>query len=149
MTPRVAVCWDVDGTLLHGGPIGVEVLGAGGLLLWRRMALDWPDRLAPRLIVAVLYALEVKGAAFTVNGMETGFLLLFLAGNVSLLAREAPRRWLGLGICWAGLMWTRPDGCISIAALTIADLAFGEGPRRRRLADALKAGLVCTALYLP
>ncbi|GAA4912582.1 phosphoglycolate phosphatase-like HAD superfamily hydrolase [Actinomycetospora succinea] len=28
MTPRVAVCWDVDGTLLHGGPIGVEVLGA-------------------------------------------------------------------------------------------------------------------------
>lgn len=28
VTPRVAVCWDVDGTLLHGGPIGIEVLGA-------------------------------------------------------------------------------------------------------------------------
>ncbi|MEJ2890044.1 HAD family hydrolase [Actinomycetospora aeridis] len=27
-TPRVAVCWDVDGTLLLGGTIGVEVLGA-------------------------------------------------------------------------------------------------------------------------
>ena len=26
MTPRVAVCWDVDGTLLHGGTVGREVL---------------------------------------------------------------------------------------------------------------------------
>jgi phosphoglycolate phosphatase-like HAD superfamily hydrolase len=26
MTPEVAVCWDVDGTLLHGGTIGREVL---------------------------------------------------------------------------------------------------------------------------
>ncbi|PVZ14547.1 HAD family hydrolase [Actinomycetospora cinnamomea] len=28
MTPRVAVCWDVDGTLLHGGTVGREVLAA-------------------------------------------------------------------------------------------------------------------------
>lgn len=28
MTSRVAVCWDVDGTLLLGGTIGTEVLGA-------------------------------------------------------------------------------------------------------------------------
>src|SRR5262249_12296764 len=55
----------------------------------------------------LLYLADVKSAAFTTNGMETGFMLLFVAWAIYLL-EERDRSWLARGLCWAGLMWTRP-----------------------------------------
>lgn len=99
--------------------------------------------------LAAFLVLEVKSVGFSVNGMETGFLLLFLASAVALTASDRSGRWLPLGLAWAGLMWSRPDGCIPIAALCLGDLAFGPGPRKERFGVLLRAGAVTTAAYLP
>ena len=42
--------------------------------------------------------------------METALMLLFLAWTLLLLAggQGLRRRWLWLGMAWAGLMWTAP-----------------------------------------
>jgi len=150
-----ALCYLLTGARSYLGAIwafralSIVAFASGGLLLWRRMRLEEPEWALPRVALAVFYALEVKGVSFSINGMETAFMLLFLAWQVDLLCRDFPRRWLALGICWGCLMWTRPDGCIYIATLSAADLVFSERPKRRRLADLLKAALVCTAIYLP
>ena len=46
-------------------------------------------------------------------------------------------------------MWSRPDGCIYIAALSLADYLFRTGPRRSLLVSLLKSAGVCTVVYLP
>jgi hypothetical protein len=80
--------------------------------------------------------------------METGFMLLFLAWGVYLFQAEGDP-WLARGWCWTGLMWTRPDGCVYIAALALANLAFTAGSRRQLFGSLLKSAAVCTAGYLP
>src|SRR5262249_717413 len=98
---------------------------------------------------ALLYLLDVKSVDFSVNGMETGFMLLFLGWGIYLMARDDPGRWFAVGLCWAGLMWTRPDGCVYIAALAVASLLFANGSRLARLAARLKSAAICAVLYLP
>jgi hypothetical protein len=46
-------------------------------------------------------------------------------------------------------MWVRPDGCVYIAALSVATLAFGHGPRKETLIGLFRSAVVCTILYLP
>ena len=53
------------------------------------------------------------------------------------------------GICWAALMWTRPDGCVAIAALGLAGLAFYPGSKKAYFGSLLKSAGICTILYLP
>ncbi len=110
-------------------------------------------KLAAGFIVAAL-ALDSKTVDFSINGMETAFLVLFLA--YALWAHlTAPRRaWLHLGAAWAGLMWTRPDSFIYVGLIAAGFWLFNDSARtgvdrRQMLALFLKAGLVTTALYLP
>jgi hypothetical protein len=98
---------------------------------------------------AVLYVLDAKAVDFSGNGMETGFMLLFVGWGTYLVVRDDPSRWPAVGLCWAGLLWTRPDGCVYAAALALAGLAFATGPRRPRLAAAARAAAVCALVYLP
>lgn len=103
-----------------------------------------------------LLATDLKSVDFTINGMETAFMLLFLAYAFwSLLGPARPGRWKHLGLAWAGLMWTRPDSFIYIGALAGAWLVFrardaaeGEGAVSQ-LHDFARAGALCAALYLP
>jgi hypothetical protein len=81
--------------------------------------------------------------------METGFLLLFFAWSFYLLIRDEPQSWGAMGLSWAGLMWTRPDGCVYIAVLALATLLFSTGPRRPRLIALVKSAAVCALVYLP
>jgi hypothetical protein len=96
-----------------------------------------------------------KSQDFSANGMETSFLLLFLAYMLwSLFTDRGRRRWLHLGLSWAGLMWTRPDGFIYIGAMGLAVLFFNDATRsgltrKQWLPIMFKAALVCTAVYLP
>ncbi|MEM7249413.1 MAG: hypothetical protein AAF533_29150 [Acidobacteriota bacterium] len=101
------------------------------------------------VLVGGLYIIDTKSLAFSVNGMETGFLLFFLAGALAVLCSGVVGRERWLGACWAGLMWTRPDGCVLIAAMGLAVLLFSERPRRELFTALVKAALTCTVLYLP
>ncbi len=127
----------------------ILAFAGGGVLLVRGVrATDPKDWLAP-CFTAVLYILDGQALEFTTDGMETAFMLLFLAWALYLFATPRPGLWLARGLCWAGLMWTRPDSCIYIAALAAAELLFAgrrQGPALRSLAGSVA---VCTALYLP
>lgn len=105
-------------------------------------------------LLAALLLTDAKTVDFTINGMETPFLLLFMAWTVWALGTAPARSWLHLGLAWAGLMWTRPDAFIYIGALAGATLLFRPvaGPWWKRAAGLgvfLRAGLLTTALYLP
>ncbi len=126
--------------------------GAAVLLLALARRFGYPA-LATALPVVFLVT-DAKSVDFTINGMETGFLLFFLA--YAFLAQFTPgkRQWLHLGVAWAGLMWTRPDSFIYVGLLA-AGLWFFNNPdltraRRRPLLQLfVEAGLLTTVLYLP
>lgn len=104
--------------------------------------------------LAALLATDAKILDFTINGMETAFLLLFLAWVFHALLTRPARLSLHLGLAWAGLMWTRPDSFIYIGALGLGVLAFNEPvrtglTRREWFAVMLRAGIVTSAVYLP
>jgi hypothetical protein len=99
--------------------------------------------------LALLYLTEPRSVVYTTNGMETAFMLLFLSWALYLHSRAPWDHWLALGICWAGLMWTRPDSPIYILALSIAALVYDRESQRPLLIGLLKSAAVCTVLYLP
>jgi hypothetical protein len=99
-------------------------------------------------------ALDAKTLDFTINGMETGFMILFLAYALWAHLAPGPRQWRHLGAAWAGLMWTRPDSFIYIGLLAAGLWVFNVpersgATRRQMLGTFFKAGLLTTALYLP
>jgi hypothetical protein len=102
------------------------------------------------LFLVLMYVLDAKSVAFATNGMETGFMLLFLSWAIYLSTRPDRAAWLARGLCWAGLMWTRPDGCVYIAALGLANLAFpADGSRGALFRSLIRSALVCALIYFP
>lgn len=105
-------------------------------------------------LAAAWLALDAKSLDFTVNGMETGLLLLFVSWTLWCQFGACSRRWLWLGLAWAGLMWTRPDSFLYVGLLALGTLLFNDRSRSGLsrfdwLKVFLLAGLVCTAAYLP
>jgi hypothetical protein len=129
--------------------ISIFAFARAGLFLLRSMRQDPLDGPLPLLFVAALYLVEYKAVAFSINGMETAFMLLFLAWGFFLLIRDEPTRWADRGACWACLLWTRPDGFVYIAALAFANLVSPRNPRRTVAAGLFKSALLCAVLYLP
>ncbi|MGA2137347.1 MAG: hypothetical protein ABSH14_00645 [Verrucomicrobiia bacterium] len=131
----------------------IAALAAGMVLLFLLLQKLQQHRLAAWLTLALL-GLDAKLVDFSINGMETGLLFFFLALAIHGLVVTGPRQMLRIGAGWAGLMWTRPDSCVYIAALGIGALLFSPnrtaGQSRKGLWKVLlAAGLVCTVLYLP
>lgn len=58
----------------------------------------------------VAWALDPKTVDFSINGMETGFLVLFVVLTWHAFSHGA--RILPCALAFAGLQWTRPDGCV-------------------------------------
>lgn len=104
--------------------------------------------------LAAWAATDTKMVDFSINGMETGFLLLFAAYALWALLGETPRRARHLGFAWGGMMWTRPDAFIPIAALAAGWWLFNRrrdtGVSRMELLRLfLRAGLVAALVYGP
>lgn len=97
-------------------------------------------------VIAVLYALDSKAVAFSTNGMETAFFMMFAAGSLASLTKG---RAIALGIFWAGLLWTRPDGIVFIGLMAIAALLFSAEPRTRQILKLGQSAAVCAAGYAP
>ena len=109
----------------------------------------WSCALASGLLMT-----DAKSVSFSVNGMETAFMLLFLALAIQRLVVDSRRGGWRLGCCWAGLLWTRPDGFVFFGSVALAWWLFAPGSSapggRRDLAGLyLKAAGACAALYLP
>jgi hypothetical protein len=127
----------------------IPAYAAGGVLLLKAVDAKPPRmRLAPWFL-AILYLFDVKNVAFSANGMETAFMLLFVAWAVYLMSRAAPNQWLVRGLCWGGLMWTRPDGFIYIGAFALAEWIFLSDYRRATFQSLVKSAGVALAVYGP
>jgi hypothetical protein len=128
-------------------------LGGAAVLLLRLAQRRGYARLAVILMIGWL-ALDSKTVDFAINGMETAFLILFLAYALWAHLHPSPTAWKHLGAAWAGLMWTRPDSFIPIGLLAAGFWLFHDSARdgvsrRDLLLLHLKAGLLTTALYGP
>jgi len=126
--------------------------GAAALLVQIARRQDY-GKVAAFFLVAWL-ALDAKIVDFTINGMETGFMILFLVYALWAHLSPGPRQWRHLGAAWAGLMWTRPDSFIYIGLIAAGFWLFHDSRRSGTSRTALlglflKAGLLTTALYLP
>jgi hypothetical protein len=136
--------------------MSLAALGGAAVLLWRTMRTIEPAVASAALLVLLL-ATDSKTVGFAVNGMETAFLLLFVAWCLWSVFTRPARTAVHLGLAWAGMMWTRPDCCIYIAVLAAGLLLFAPGPRggtfwaaRWQLAkDIAVAAAICAAVYLP
>jgi hypothetical protein len=133
--------------------LAIGALAAAAVLLYRctqRLGLS----LAAAGFLVVCLATDTKTVDFTINGMETPFLILFFAYAFWAMLSAGPRRWVHLGLAWGGLMWSRPDACIPIALLTITVWGFNDAAltglsRREWLPELARAAGVATAVYLP
>jgi hypothetical protein len=108
---------------------------------------SWSQRLLAALF-PLFSALEVKTTAFTMSGQETGYMIGFLAPAFA-LCYMGQADFVALGICFTGVLYTRPDGCIYIAAVALSSLAFGPIARRTQVGLFVKAGVLAALLYLP
>jgi hypothetical protein len=85
---------------------------------------------------------------FSMNGMETAFMLLFWSLSIyAFIINFKINPWF-TGITWAGFMWTRPDSCVYITAIIIVSLIFSKNKKKltKRL---IKALLIGALFYLP
>lgn len=100
-------------------------LGVTAVLLARHArAQGWGAAIGGLAVCLGLF--EAKVVAFSANGMETAFLLLFAILAWTELCRHEPVRIGRIALAYAGLMWTRPDACVLAAAMTLAAGAFRE-----------------------
>jgi hypothetical protein len=105
-------------------------------------------------LLVVLAMLDGKTLDFSINGMETGFLLLFIAYTLWAMFACTHRRWVHLGLAWGALMWTRPDSFLYIGLLSAGVFLFNNSERTglnrlQWLKLFFQAGALCTVVYLP
>lgn len=122
------------------------------LLLALARRLDYPK--VAGAFLAIYLATDAKVLDFTINGMETAFMLLFLAYALWSHCSSGRRQWLHLGCAWAGLMWTRPDSFIYVGLVAAGVWLFNDpeqtGANRRQLLGLyFRAAVLTTALYAP
>lgn len=128
-------------------------LGLTAILLYRLAERANWGRWAKVFLIG-LFVFDAKTVDYSINGMETAFLVYFLALTLYALVSEEEGSWRLLGCAWAGLMWTRPDAFIYIGVTAVTYALFSRGrdwksSLRQYTLIFLKAGLLTTCLYLP
>jgi len=108
--------------------------------------------LAPLAIGAagVAWSIDPKTVDFSINGMESALLILFIVLTWRAFATGA--QVLPCALALAGLQWTRPDGCVFFGVLGLGWLAFGGAAApglRDRILLLIRAVALGIALYLP
>jgi hypothetical protein len=121
----------------------------GGLLTLRLMCRDRGTDRFSALFFLLLYTTEAKTVAFTMNGQECGFMVGFLSLAFAASYSGLARFWWIAGLAWAGLLYTRPDSPVYIAAVALAGLLFREETLRQASVGLMKAGAMAAILYLP
>lgn len=145
-----AVTRSFDATVWCFRLCSLAVLLGGLVVLWRAMAEKLGAGRFELWLGAVLVATSVKIIAFSMNGQESGLLVGFLAMSLGFALRlDEPRGWLRLGLAWAGLLYTRPDSPLCIAAVAVIAWQSGPGEPRAKLRPIIQAGALAVLVFLP
>jgi hypothetical protein len=129
--------------------VSAAAFAAAGMILTTLLRRESGPGDAAPWIFALLLAFDLKAVAFSANGQEAAFMLLFLAMGFVALFRGPVENWRLLGVSGGGLLLTRPDGCVYAAILAVAGLLFGTAPARKQLPALAKAAALCAVIYLP
>lgn len=100
------------------------------------------------LLVTLALVFDEKSIDFSINGMETAFMLLGVVLLIRELFKTTPPEPLRLGAIFAFLMWSRPDAFIHIGSLLLGYLLFKNGSWRY-IGLFFKAGITGIVFYLP
>ena len=129
--------------------VGAGLLGGTVLILDRLARLQGFSRPVLWFLLA-FFLVDFKIADFTIYGQEAAFLVFFVA--LMLLALLERRTFL-LGVAWAGMQWSRPDGFIYIAGTGLGYLLCLALNEREALPATFKrffyAGLLTVLFYGP
>jgi len=106
------------------------------------------------LVLLGMFILDAKLIDFSINGMETGLMVLFLSLLLYSLVMPLKMQGLMIGLAWSGLMWTRPDSFIYIIGLSLGFLIFNQSfstqqSRLQIIRHYCIAAIVTTVLYTP
>ena len=99
---------------------------AGGLILFYQSLRALQLRTFSIGLTLALIGLDAKILDFSINGMETGLLIFFLALTIHGLFVAGPRQILRSSAGPGWLMWTRPDSCVYIAVFWRGGAFFPE-----------------------
>lgn len=129
----------------------VSALALGGTA-WLATQAMLRSSLAPLAVAAAAGALvlDPKIVDFSINGMESAWLVLFVI--VTWRAFTDGARLLPCAIGFAGLQWTRPDGCVFFGTIAAAWLVCAAPPgmaARARLWAVVRALALGALFYLP
>jgi hypothetical protein len=138
-----------DATLWLYRFFSIAAFAASAILLLKTIDETPPRWFAATWFLGFVYLVDVKNVAFSINGMETAFMLMFVAWAVYLMSRTDSGPWLWRGLCWGGLMWSRPDGCVYIAAFSLAEIIFLSASRRATIISLARSAAICLAFYGP
>jgi len=127
----------------------IAALTTGGLFFLREVLRQNPNNLLLPVFFSLLFAFEAKTVMFTTNGQEAGFMMLFLLPSIVFAFNGYKDNWKWAGLCWAGLIYTRPDAPVYMLFLVLAAAMFGRSRSKEEFLAIFKAGLICAALYLP
>ena len=121
----------------------------GGIYAIKTINIKYTQQSTPLIIISLLYLFDAKIVMFSINGMETAFMLSFLGISIYLLMlKDFNSKWIFTGIVWGGLMWTRPDSCFYIAAIIATVMLFSKDKKRTATA-VIKASAITALIYLP
>lgn len=100
------------------------------------------------LLVALALIFDEKSIDYSINGMETAFMLLGVVLLMSELFKTTPPEPVKLGAIFAFLMWSRPDAFIHIGSLLLGYLLFRNGSWRY-IGLFFRSGILGILFYLP
>jgi len=127
----------------------IIALTIGGGVFFREIQKQYPHNAITPLFFALLFSFQIKTIMFTTNGQEAGFMMLFLLPSIIFAFNGYLSNWKWAGVCWAGLIYTRPDGVVYIFLLVVAALIVGKSKSKQELIAIIKSGVLCAAIYLP
>lgn len=133
--------------------LSLVLLGFSGVLLFDAAAKTGLKNSAIAIFIG-LYATNTKIIDFSINGQESGFMLLSLALLLHTLIVSRERVHWPLAIALAGLMWSRPDGFIYFGCIALGFLIFvGEvsftNSRLTLIRTYVRSAAIAGLMYLP
>lgn len=129
--------------------VSIFLYVAAGLYIFRYLKKDKDTSNISLVFFALYYLFVTKTIVFTTNGQEAGFLVFFVLVPLLLTYQSVIENWKVIGLLWAGLMFTRPDGFVYIVAMSLAVLLLTSDNKKSTFISLVKAGLVCGVIYLP
>lgn len=99
-------------------------------------------------LITIVFVFDEKSMDFSINGMETAFMLLGISLFVRELLRDEKLNAVRIGLVWAFLMWSRPDAFIHIGSILLGYLLFRDHSFTS-IKTFFRAGVIGVICYLP